>query len=315
MYAHPTGLGLLLAPGEGERGEEVTDRVARQAIGALRNRYEIVVVDCGTQLTGANAAAVEMADHALLLVTPDVVAVRAAKRMVRMWDRLQVRKAEETVTVVNRATRSAEIQPALVERITGTKAARAAIPAGFKELQAAVDAGRMQDLDSRSAVKQAMWGLAGELGLVKAPAAAAHGRGGRGGRLRGRGGKLDSDRGAVLVEFAGMAPLIAFVLVAMWQCVLWGYTFSLAGNAADEAARAATASYAVDGSTAGCREAGLKRLPANWRGAATVSCGASGNLMKATVHLRTPVLFPGAGNFPWPVDGSAGAALEGGGGG
>ncbi|WP_406348065.1 AAA family ATPase [Streptomyces sp. NBC_00144] len=314
VYAHPTGIGLLLAPGDGERGEEVTDRVARQAIGALRNRYEIVVVDCGTQLTGANAAAVEMADHALLLVTPDVVAVRAAKRMVRMWDRLQVRKAEETVTVVNRATRSAEIQPPLVERITGTKAARAAIPAGFKELQGAVDAGRMQDLDSRSTVKQAMWGLAGELGLVKAPASASHGRGARGGRLRVRGSKLDSDRGAVLVEFAGMAPLIAFVLVAMWQCVLWGYTFSLAGNAADEAARTATASYAVDGSTAGCREAGLKRLPANWRGAATVSCGASGNLMKATVHLRTPVLFPGAGNFPWPVDGSAGAALEGDGG-
>ncbi|WP_405686827.1 AAA family ATPase [Streptomyces sp. NBC_01387] len=310
VYAHPTGVGLLLAPGDGERGEEVTDRVARQTIGALRNRYEIVIVDCGTQLNSANAAAVEMADHALLLVTPDVVAVRAAKRMVRMWDRLQVRKAEETISVVNRATRGAEIQPPLVERITGTKAARAAIPAGFKELQAAVDAGRMQDLDSRSAVKQAMWALAGELGLVKAAPAASHGRGG--GLLRGRkGGDRGGDRGAVLVEFAGMAPLIAFVLVAMWQCVLWGYTFSLAGNAADEAARVATASYAVDGSTSGCQEAGLKRLPGSWRGAAKVSCAASGNLMRATVHLRTPVLFPGAGNFPWSVDGSAGAALEG----
>ncbi|MFD5391966.1 CpaE family protein, partial [Streptomyces sp. NPDC127074] len=168
VFTHQTGLGLLLAPGEGERGEEVTDGTARQVIGALRSRFELVVVDCGTQMTSAGAAAVETADIALLVTTPDVVAVRAAKRMVRLWDRLQIRKAEETVTVVNRHTRSAEIQPQLVQRATGTTVARTAIPAGFKELQPAVDSGRMQDLDAKSAVKQALWGLAGELGLVEA---------------------------------------------------------------------------------------------------------------------------------------------------
>jgi pilus assembly protein CpaE len=124
VYTHDTGLGLLLAPAEGERGEEITDRVARQVLAALRSRYEVVVVDCGAQLNAANAAAVELADQALLLVTPDVVAVRAAKRMVRMWDRLQIRKAEETLTVVNRFSRGTEIQPSLVERVTGTKVAR-----------------------------------------------------------------------------------------------------------------------------------------------------------------------------------------------
>ncbi len=52
------------------------------------------------------------------------------------------------------------------------------IPANFKELQGAVDSGRMQDLDSRSTVKQAMWALAGELGLVKGAAADTASRGG-----------------------------------------------------------------------------------------------------------------------------------------
>ncbi|MFF9866223.1 CpaE family protein [Streptomyces sp. NPDC013953] len=169
LFSHPTGIGLLLAPAEGERGEEVDDRAVRQVVSALRHRYEIVVVDCGTHMNGANAAAVEMADLTLLVTTPDVVTVRAAKRMVRLWDRLQIRKAEETVTVVNRHTRNTEIQPPLIERITGTRVTRTAVPAGFKELQAAVDAGRMQDLEAKSAVKQAMWALAGELGLVKAP--------------------------------------------------------------------------------------------------------------------------------------------------
>ncbi|TLQ44034.1 AAA family ATPase [Streptomyces marianii] len=185
VYAHETGVGLLLAPGEGERGEEVTERSVRQIVSALRNRYEVVVVDCGSHMNGANAAAIEMADTTLLVTTPDVVSVRAAKRMVRLWDRLQIRKAEETVTVVNRYVRNTEIQPPLVERITSTRVSRVVIPANFKELQALVDAGRMQDLEAKSTVKQALWGLAGELGLVKANEAPQ------------KQGKLRSDRGAL----------------------------------------------------------------------------------------------------------------------
>ncbi|MFJ6778298.1 CpaE family protein [Streptomyces yangpuensis] len=173
VYEDRTGLALLLAPADGERGEEVDDRAARHIVGALRSRYELVVVDCGTQVTGANAAAVEMADVAVLVTTPDVIAVRAAKRMVRLWERLQVRKAEDTAVVVNRWSKHTEIQPALIEKITKTRATRTPVPAAFKELQAVVDAGRVQDLDNRSTVKQALWTLAGELGLLAAPDAPA----------------------------------------------------------------------------------------------------------------------------------------------
>jgi len=177
VHDHHTGLGLLLAPEEGERGEEVDDRAARQVIGALRARYEVVLVDCGSQMQSANAAAVELADVALLVTTPDVVAVRAAKRQVRLWDRLQIRQAEDTTTVVNRLTRNTEIQPPLVAKATGTQVARTHVPAAFKELQPCVDAGRMQDLDGRSTVRQALWALAGELGLVESPAVRREGRG------------------------------------------------------------------------------------------------------------------------------------------
>lgn len=190
LFAHQTGIGLLLAPGEGERGEEVSDRAVRQIVSALRNRHDIVVIDCGTQMNGANAAAIEMADITLLVTTPDVVAVRAAKRMVRMWDRLQIRKAEETVTVVNRHTRGTEIQPPLIEKITSTRVSRTVIPANFKELQPVVDAGRMQDLESKSTVKQALWGLAGELGLVRMPEGAE------------KQGKFRGDRGSIGVRRA-----------------------------------------------------------------------------------------------------------------
>ncbi|MHC0430841.1 AAA family ATPase [Streptomyces sp. O3] len=319
VFAHPTGIGLLLAPGEGERGEEVTDRVARQAVSALRNRYDVVVVDCGTQMTGANAAAIEMADQAVLLVTPDVVAVRAAKRMVRMWDRLQIRKAEETVTVLNRHTRNTEIQPALVERITGTTVARATVPANFKELQSAVDAGRMQDLDARGTVKQALWSLAGELGLTtRDPAPDAPPSKG-GGRLAGDRGAIGfrrrrgdrGDRGAVTLEFAGMAPLIFTVIAVLWQCVLYGYTYSLAGNAADEGARAGAVA-AVRGAdpASECETAAGAHLPGAWAGGFQITCGGGGDVYRADVTVDVPLFFPGF-NAGWTVDGSAGAVREG----
>ncbi|MEU8948298.1 AAA family ATPase [Streptomyces sp. NPDC048489] len=312
VYLHDSGIGLLLAPAEGERGEEVTDRVTRQVLSALRSRHDVVIVDCGSQMNSATAAAVEMADQALLLVTPDVVAVRAAKRMVRLWDRLQIRKAEETTTVVNRFARGTEISPSLVQRVTGTKVAGAAVPAAFKELQSVVDAGRLQDLDARSTVKQALWALAAELGLVVPQ------EGGGGGRrrratpdrgtsaLRRRGG----DRGAVTLEFAGMFPILLVVMTILWQCVLYGYSYSLAGNAADEAARAATAAYAADGDVGGaCRTAGTRHLPGSWRDAG-IGCAPAGPVMRATVDVDVPLFFPGF-DAGWHVRGTAGAALEG----
>ncbi|MCW7946783.1 septum formation initiator [Streptomyces hygroscopicus] len=312
VYTHESGIALLLAPAEGERGEEVTDRVARQILGALRSRHDVVIVDCGSQMNSATAAAVEVADQALLLVTPDVVAVRAAKRMVRLWDRLQIRKAEETLTVVNRRSRGTEIQPGLVERVTGTRVARAAVPAAFKELQSVVDAGRLQDLDARSTVKQALWALAGELGLVTVQ----EGGGGRRRKAPSDRGALSlwrkgGDRGAVTLEFAGMFPLLLVVMALLWECVLYGYTYSLAGNAADEAARAATAAYAAGGDwTGACRSAGAKHLPGAWSGA-DIGCTPAGPVMKATVKVKVPLFFPGV-NPGWPpVNGSAGAALEG----
>ncbi|WP_128379678.1 AAA family ATPase [Streptomyces cavernae] len=309
VYSHDSGLGLLLAPAEGERGEEVTDRVARQVIGALRTRYEVVVVDCGSQMNAANAAAVELADQALLLVTPDVVAVRAAKRMVRMWDRLQIRKAEETLTVVNRYSRASEIQPSLVERVSGTRVARTSVPAAFKELQSVVDAGRLQDLEAKSSVKQALWTLAGELGLVAPQEGGGGGRRRKPSADRGALSLRRKDRGAVTLEFAGMFPLLLVVITILWQAALYGYTFSLAGNAADEAARAAAAAEAIGGDAGACQTQGMANLPGAWQDA-TINCAPAGPVMQATVTAKVPLFFPGF-DANWTVEAEAGAAREG----
>jgi hypothetical protein len=118
--------------------------------------------------------------------------------------------------------------------------------------------------------------------------------------------RLRDDQGQVTVEFLGMTPLIILTLVLLWQCVLVGYTFTLAGNAADEAVRAGTASEGQ----AACEQAGLQHLPDSWQGGAEVDCVGDGTYVTADVHLRVPVLFPGAIGFPFTVDGHAGAVQE-----
>jgi hypothetical protein len=115
------------------------------------------------------------------------------------------------------------------------------------------------------------------------------------------------DEGQVTIEFLGMTPLILITLVLLWQFVLLGYTYTLAGNAADEAARAGTAVPAGERQAA-CQEAGTDKLPGAWSG--TVNCTTEGGYVKATVTLQVPVLFPGSIGFPFDVEGHAGAVEE-----
>ncbi|MDT0265380.1 TadE/TadG family type IV pilus assembly protein [Streptomyces sp. DSM 44915] len=124
----------------------------------------------------------------------------------------------------------------------------------------------------------------------------------RAGRLR-----RAADRGAVMVEFAGLFPLMLLMLAVIWQCVLIGYTFSLAGNAADEGARAAAA---AQGDPQGaCASAAAEHVPDAWE--ISVDCPMNGEVRTARVGLRVPVLFPGAFNLPLTITGTAGATEEG----
>jgi pilus assembly protein CpaE len=170
------------------------------------------------------------------------------------------------------------------------------VPAAFRELQPVIDAGRLHDLDARSTVKAGIWSLAGELGLVTGAALPAP---------RGRKSRRGSgDRGQVTLETLGMTPIILVTLILVWQAVLTGYTFILAGNAADEAARSAAVG-------ADATAAAKSDLPAAWSRSASVTATPDGaGAVDAKVTLKVPVLFPGAIDFPFHVTGHARTVQE-----
>lgn len=107
------------------------------------------------------------------------------------------------------------------------------------------------------------------------------------------------DRGQVAIEFVGTVPLILLLVAAVWECVLIGYAFSLAGNAADEAARAAAVGRS-------CQEAAAEHIGEAWGMEAV--CVPSGDIYRSTVTLEIPVLYPGL-NFG-RITATGGAAME-----
>ncbi|MGQ4728027.1 TadE family protein [Streptomyces sp. Ju416(a)] len=123
--------------------------------------------------------------------------------------------------------------------------------------------------------------------------------------LRDRGGR---DRGQTAVEFLGMTPFIILIMLVLWECALIGYTFSLAGNAADVGARKGSgAEFAPD---MACEQGALKDLPGAWRRAADVDCGGGSSLYEATVELKVPVLVPGLFDLDTKIKGTAGSPRE-----
>jgi hypothetical protein len=128
------------------------------------------------------------------------------------------------------------------------------------------------------------------------------------GRITALRDRRDRDRGQTAVEFLGMTPFIILIMLVLWECALIGYTFSLAGNAADVGAR--KGSGAEYGAGAACEAGALKDLPDAWVENADVSCGPGGGLYEATVKLKVPVLVPGLFDLDTEITGKAGSPRE-----
>lgn len=139
---HECGLVLVLAPEEVERAEDLTADVARAVFGHLRSHFDVVVVDCGSDLDEARAMVIELADEVVLVTSTDVVALRAARAALATWERLSVRAPDSVRLVVNRVSRKVEVQPDLVSRVIGLPVT-AAVPAAFAALEAPLNAGRL----------------------------------------------------------------------------------------------------------------------------------------------------------------------------
>lgn len=273
LTAHPSGLRVLLPPTDGEQGEDVVDDLARRVLGALRTRFDLVLVDVGSVVTEAGAVATEMADEVLTVTTPDVPSLKGANRLLALWERMQIRK-EGIRVVVNRASRDGEVQPDLVAKIVGTPLMSSVIPANFRSLEAAANTGLPENVVDGPATK-ALARLAEELHLAPR-------------RTGSRRMKRGSQQGQAAAETVGLVLLIGIIVLILWEMVLVGYTFILAGHASREGAR--ELAVTTSGEQKAVETIARSDLPDGWRDSLRVELDGE----EVTVHLDVPILAPGA---------------------
>ncbi|MFI6517197.1 CpaE family protein [Spirillospora sp. NPDC050679] len=306
LFVHSSGPHLLLAPGQGEDAEEISARAIRQILTVVRSRYDVVIVDGGTYVADANAMAVELADHVVLVATPDVPALRSSRRLALMFARLTIRKEEDTSVLLTKADRKNEIQPELAKKMIGaSKLHEAAVPAVFRALEEAANTGApaaVRNGDFRKAVGR----FAAELGLVGEEGAAAKGRSARGRK----------DKGGVALDFGGVFPLIALVAMLCIQVILVGLTSMYSSHASNEAARAVAVLGYDKGDTEDARanreevrRRAVRRIAGDWKDKDHLRIDVTPEGY-AVVTIDTPILLPGL-HSTWGITTKAKVVREG----
>jgi pilus assembly protein CpaE len=271
LYVHSSGVRVLLAPEQGEDAEDVTDDAMRRVLGALKFQYDLVVCDVGAVTTPAGAVATELAEDVLVVATQDVPSLRAANRLIRLWERLRVREGGVSV-VLNRTRKDAEVTVELARRVSAAPLRTTSIPGAFGELEAATNTGAPERLQQGEAFK-ALQALAEEVGVV--PQAAPRRR------LRLR-AAARAESGQVSVETAGLTGVVLLFILVLWQLVLVGYTFELANNSARAGSRALAVGEPAE-------PVARDDLPRAWRSGARVSD--ENDAVKVT--LKVPIVIPG----------------------
>lgn len=301
------GLHLLLSPKDVRDVEFVTAAAVRRIITALRQHYDLVLVDAGSHVTPVQAATVEIADEVLVVSTSDVLSLRTMRRHVDAWESLGVRKSEGIRLVLNKASRNDEVQPETVRRIAQTPVVSVGMPAMFRKLESAVNS-RDPLLVREPTWWKALRAIGKETGVVRLPAgqdvaadevaaAATTRRANKVVRSRGRRLRRSavSDQGSIAIETVGVLPAVLILVAFCWQIALVGVSFVWAGHAASAASRAVSV-----GSPAG--PAARDRVPGAFRAGMQVTPeGAGAGSGDVRVSLAVPVFAPGVFDGPWRI--------------
>ncbi len=168
LFPHESGVRVLFSPEDVTDAELITASVTRRTIGVLRAMFDVVVIDCGSQVVDAALPAIELADRVALVTTPDLLSIRSAHRVVDTWERLDVRRTAMVELVINRASRSAAVQPRLVGQTAAMPVCRVVVPAAFAALESLANEGAT-GLKNQKVLSRPLTALASHFGIHRPP--------------------------------------------------------------------------------------------------------------------------------------------------
>lgn len=109
VVEHESGLHVLPAPRELVDGDSAKPEHLRTILRLLRQHYRLIVVDIARPLSPMGSTAIGLSDDVFLVINPDLISLRNAKRLLpHLRDGMQDSRVEPRI-LLNRAYEGAEI--------------------------------------------------------------------------------------------------------------------------------------------------------------------------------------------------------------
>jgi pilus assembly protein CpaE len=117
---HSTNLAVLAAPLEAHEAEDIKPQDVTEILHLLRHRYASVILDLPHTFDPVTVAALDLSDDILVVLTLDIPGLRATKRALKVFDRLDYPR-EKVHVVVNRWSKNIDVQLQKVEAHLGER--------------------------------------------------------------------------------------------------------------------------------------------------------------------------------------------------
>ncbi len=117
--AHSSGIHVVLAPPSPEMAEAITPAAVKQVVEALRQRYELVVIDCAAWFNDTTLGILDLADVVLTVLTLEITSIKNIRLFLEVAEKLGY--DDKIRLVLNRADTTLGIRVADVEHSIGRK--------------------------------------------------------------------------------------------------------------------------------------------------------------------------------------------------
>jgi pilus assembly protein CpaE len=116
---HSSGLRVILAPPSPEMADAITPAGVKRVVESLRQRYELVVVDCAAWFNDTTLGILDLADIILTVLTLEITSIKNIRLFLEVAEKLGYE--DKVRLVLNRADTTLGIRVADVEHSIGRK--------------------------------------------------------------------------------------------------------------------------------------------------------------------------------------------------
>lgn len=116
---HSSGIRVILAPPSPEMADAITSAGVKRVVEALRQRYELIVIDCAAWFNDTTLGILDLADIVLVVLTLEITSIKNIRLFLEVAEKLGYE--DRIRLVLNRADTTLGIRVADVEHSIGRK--------------------------------------------------------------------------------------------------------------------------------------------------------------------------------------------------